>query len=77
MTAAVTSRTERPLSASDAEKLLGIPAGTVRAWHHRRRATGLFPIGLDERRRPLFRQSDLLRLRRGEPIRHPGGDHLS
>lgn len=67
---------DRKLSARDAEKLLGIPAATIYVWHHRRAATGLYPVGLDCYGRPLYRQSDLQRLRRGQRIRHPDGDHL-
>lgn len=61
---------DRLLSARDAEKLLGMPASTVRTWAGRHRATGLYSAGLDRCGRPLYRESDLIRLRRGECIRH-------
>lgn len=50
----------RLVSAVEAEKLLGIPATTVRTWHHRSRFTGLFSAGLDRYSRPLFYEADLL-----------------
>ena len=63
----------RLLSARDAEKLLGIPAATIRSWHRRHHATGLYPTGLDPRGHPLFAEYDLIRLRQGETLRHPDG----
>lgn len=47
-------------TAAEAEKTLGIPAGTVRAWFCRKR---IYHYGLDERERPMFDRDDLLRLR--------------
>lgn len=54
---------DRLLSARDAEKVLGIPAATVRTWFHRRRWTGLYDFGRDQRNHPLFRESDLIALK--------------
>ena len=68
---------ERRLSASDAEKVLGIPASTVRSWYRRRRNTGLYEIGLDGRNHPLFYESDLLALRRGERLRDEHGQRMN
>lgn len=68
---------DRLLSARDAEKRLGIPASTIRTWAQRHRATGLYSVGLDSYRRPLYRETDLIRLRRGQRIRHPDGEHLA
>lgn len=67
---------DRLLSARDAEKLLGIPASTVRSWAARRRATGLYPAGTDHRGHPLYRKSDLERLRRGQRIRHANSEWI-
>ena len=47
-------------TASEAEQILGIPAGTTRAWFHRKR---IYHYGLDERGRPMFDRDDLVRLR--------------
>lgn len=55
----------RMLSAAEANKVLGIPAPTVRTWYHRRERTGLYPVGFDRRGHPRFREDDLLRLRKG------------
>jgi len=49
-------------TAADAERELGIPAGTVRAWAARGR---LWSFGLDRYGRPMYRARDLLRLRGG------------
>lgn len=54
---------ERHLSATDAEKLLGISASTIRTWYHRREQTGLYAAGRDRRGKPTFREVDLIRLR--------------
>jgi hypothetical protein len=54
---------DRLLSARDAEKVLGIPAATVRSWFRRRKATGLYDFGRDQRNHPMFRERDLLALR--------------
>ncbi|HEY9413533.1 MAG TPA: hypothetical protein VIQ30_02135 [Pseudonocardia sp.] len=56
---------ERSLSATDAEKLLGISASTVRTWYQRRARTHLHPVDTDRRGRPKFRESDLVQLRDG------------
>lgn len=61
------------LSAVEAERLLGIPAPTVRTWSHRRERTGLHPAGLDSLRRPLFWEADLLALRLGLSVRDEHG----
>jgi len=47
-------------SASEAERLFGIPAATIRSW---KRRLLIGPAGLDERMRPLYDRADLLRLR--------------
>lgn len=67
---------DRLLSALDAEKLLGIPRATVRSWHQRQRATGLKPKGKDQRGAYLYLGIDLIRLRRGERIRHADGEWI-
>lgn len=56
---------ERELSATDAEKVLGISASTVRTWHQRRARTRLEPVSHDRRGRPRFREADLVQLYRG------------
>lgn len=53
-------RVRHLFGAAEAERRLGIRAGTIRVWHHRGQ---LHPAGLDERDRPLFDRDDLLRLR--------------
>jgi len=67
----------RLLSARDAEKVLGIPAATVRSWWHRRRRNGLYDYGRDKRNNPMFREQDLLALWDGRRLRterrHTGG----
>lgn len=63
---------DRLLSARDAEKVLGIPAATVRQWFHRRHRTGLWDYGRDQRNHPMFRESDLIALR---DRRRPRVDH--
>lgn len=68
------SRTDRLLSARDAEKLLGIPASTVRTWHQRKDRTHLYPADFDRTGKPRFREADLIRLRDGKrQIRGPLG----
>jgi hypothetical protein len=67
---------DRPLSALDAEKVLGIPAATVRSWYHRRGRTGLHAVGLDGKDNPMFYESDLIALRRGEQLRDEHGARL-
>lgn len=56
----------RNLSAVEAQKLLGIPASTVRTWHQRKDRTRLYPVEFDRRGKPRFREADLLRLRDGK-----------
>lgn len=56
---------DRRLSARDAEKLLGIPASTVRTWYQRTARTCLRPVDF-QRGKPRFRESDLTRLRQGK-----------
>jgi hypothetical protein len=63
----------RLLGAADAEKVLGIPAATVRNWYRHRARTGLLPEGLDRWGKPLFRAEDLTALRAGRTLRHPDG----
>lgn len=69
MTAAVE---DRLLSARDAEKVLGIPASTVRTWFQRKARTGLWDYGRDQRGHPMFREADLIALR---DRRRPRIDH--
>lgn len=64
----------RLLTAGEAQKHLGIPASTVRTWHHRQRYTGLFSAGLDRHGRPLFYEADLLALKLRKRIRDKRGD---
>jgi hypothetical protein len=63
----------RLLSAAEAHRLLGIPASTVRTWHHRQRWTGLYSAGLDKNRRPLFYEADLLALKLRRQVRDKRG----
>lgn len=63
----------RHLTASDAERALGIPASRIRVWHHRRQTTGLFPGGLDGGDRPWFYEADLISLARGLRVRDATG----
>lgn len=66
----------RLLSATDAERELGIPAGTVRSWWNRGRE-GMELAGLDAiRDRPLWWECDLLALTRGVPIRDLQGNRV-
>lgn len=51
-------------TAAEAERVLGIPAGTVRAWASRKL---VYAYGLDDRDRPMYDRDDLLRLRDGGP----------
>lgn len=67
---------DRLLSATDAQRLLGIPASTVNTWHNRRLRTGLYSRAVDSRRRPLFYESDLIALRNGAPIRDADGSRI-
>jgi transposase len=53
------------MSASDAEKLIGVSASTVRTWYQRKARTGLEPADF-VRGKPRFRESDLIRLRDGK-----------
>lgn len=66
----------RPLSARDAEVVLGIPAATVRSWYFRRARTGLHSMGIDARGHPLFYEADLLALRAGRRLRDEAGNRL-
>jgi hypothetical protein len=50
-------------TAADAQRELGIPAGTVRAWASREQ---LYSFGLDLHGRPMYRARDLFRLRQGK-----------
>lgn len=63
----------RRLSAQDAQRELGIPAGTVRSWYHRRSFTGLWDIGRDNRNHPLFYEADLLALKLRRRVRDKHG----
>jgi DNA-binding transcriptional MerR regulator len=51
---------ERLVSAAEAARLTGIPAGTIRHWAARQR---LFSVGLDKDGRPLYRLSEIKALR--------------
>jgi hypothetical protein len=51
-------------SAAEADRVLGIKAGTVRQWAYRGQ---LHPMGLDERDRPLYDREHLLRLNGRSP----------
>lgn len=61
-----------PLSATEAQKLLGIPAPTVRTWYFRRSRTELYPVEFDRRGAPRFAESDLIRLRDRRATPRPG-----
>jgi len=68
----VNRRPGRLLSARDAEKVLGIPASTVRNWLARSSRTGLQVAGTDRRGKQVFRESDLIALRdRRRRLLHP------
>lgn len=67
----------RPLSARDAEVVLGIPAATVRSWFFRRERTGLYSMGVDDKGHPLFYESDLIALRYGKRLRDNAGNRLA
>lgn len=63
----------RLLSAQDAEREIGIPAGTIRSWWSRARE-GLKPGGLGPiANRPMFWECDLLACARDMPIRDTRG----
>ena len=66
----------RPLSARDAEQVLGIPAGTVRSWFARKGTTQLWDMGRDSRNNPMFWEVDLLVLRAGKRIRDSAGQRM-
>lgn len=57
----------------EAHKHLGIPASTVRTWHHRRKWTGLYPAALDRYGKPLFYEADLLALKLRRRVRDKQG----
>lgn len=63
----------RLLSPAEAQRHLGIPASTVRTWHHRRHWTGLYPAALDRHHRPLFHEADLLALKLRRQVRDKHG----
>lgn len=65
---------DRLLTPVEAQRILGIPRSTVSTWHSRRSRTGLYPAGIDQHGHPLFRTSDLLRLRSGRSIRDAAGE---
>lgn len=46
-------------TAAEAERVLGIPAATVRSWAKRER---IWSFGLDERNRPMYDRDHLLAL---------------
>lgn len=56
----------RKLSAVEAQKVLGIPASTIRTWHQRKDRTHLYPVEFDRSGKPRFREADLIRLRDGK-----------
>ena len=76
MTAPRPRLSERWLSPRDAEKLLGIPIPTVRSWARRHAATGLYAVGKDQRGAYLYLAGDLMKIRRGEKIRHADGKRI-
>lgn len=67
---------DRWLSPGDAEKLLGIPRATIRSWAQRHAATGLYAVGKDQRGAWLYLAGDLMKIRRGEKIRHADGERI-
>jgi hypothetical protein len=56
----MTDRVRHLFSAAESERVLGIPAATVRSWARRKR---IWSFGLDERNRPLYDRDDLVSLR--------------
>lgn len=44
-------------TAAEAERVLRIPAVTIRSWARRKR---IWPYGLDERRQPMYDRDDLV-----------------
>lgn len=64
----------RGLTPAEAQQELGIPAATVRTWHHRRERTGLYPIArVTGKNLPVFWEADLLALRHGLRLRDDEG----
>lgn len=55
------SRVRHLFTAAEAEKVLGIAAGTIRAWASKR---WLWHYGLDKRGRPMYDRDHLLELKR-------------
>lgn len=49
-------------TASEAARMLGIPAGSIRAWASSKK---LWAMGLDERGRPMYDREHLIALRDG------------
>lgn len=47
-------------TATEAERVLGIPAATVRSWARRKQ---VWPFGLDAAGAPMYDRDDLVRLR--------------
>lgn len=47
-------------TAAESERVLGIPAATVRTWAFRKL---IYAYGLDDRDRPMYDRDDLVRLR--------------
>lgn len=56
------ARVRHLFTAADAEKVLGIKAGTIRAWRSRRL---LWHFGLDKYGRPMYDRDHLMDLKRG------------
>lgn len=53
-------------TAAEAERVLGIPAGTIRSWFSRKH---IWHFGIDPRGRPMFDRDDLLRMYNREQSR--------
>lgn len=66
----------RLLSAAEAQRLLGIKAGTVRSWALRRHRTGLYSGGVDNRGAPVYWEADLLAIASKQRLRDYSGNRL-
>lgn len=64
-------------SPAEAARELGISAGRIRVWHHRRERTGLFPAGYSRRGDPQFYEADLRALAAGRRIRDEHGERVT
>jgi hypothetical protein len=56
-------------SPTEAARELGIFAGRLRVWHHRRERTGLYPADYSRRGDPQLYEANLRALAAGRPIR--------